>query len=124
MAKCTKGKYGKLPPKDHELRPWHTVCVDCIGPFTITTKNPETKEIQLKTIQALRIINPATGWFEIGHILENDMKSQRVLQLMNQLWLSWYTCPICCICDNNSEFKKDFKNLIQEFGIKYRPTMV
>ena len=59
LAKRTKGKYGKLPPKDLELRPWHTVCVDCIGPFTIKTKNPKTKEIRNRTVRALTIIDPA-----------------------------------------------------------------
>ena len=35
LAKHTKTKYGKLPQRDLEMRPWHTVCVDCIGSFTI-----------------------------------------------------------------------------------------
>ena len=106
LVKRTKGKYGKLPPKDVKLRPWHTVCVDYIGPFTIKTKNPKTKKIRKNKIRALTIIDPATGWFEMGHIPEDDMNSQRVSQLMNQLWLSRYPRPICCICDNDSEFKK------------------
>ena len=50
LAKRTKGKSGKLPPKDLELRPWHTVCIDCIGPFTIKTKNQKNKKIQKRTI--------------------------------------------------------------------------
>ena len=124
LAKRTKGKYGKLPQRDIELRPWHTVCVDCIGPFTIKCKIPESKKTITKTIRALTAIDPATGWFEIGHIPEKDFNSQRVSQLMNQIWLSRYPRPIRLICDNGSEFKKDFKRLIKSFGIKYRPTMV
>ena len=43
---------------------------------------------------------------------------------MNQIWFSQYPHPVFCICNNASEFKKDFKNLIEEFGIKYRPMTV
>ena len=50
LAKRTKDKYGKLPPRDLELRPWHTVCVDCIGPFTIKTKDQGDKKISNRTI--------------------------------------------------------------------------
>ena len=123
LAKRTKNKYGKLPQRDLEMRPWHTVCVDCIGPFTIKTKDDKGK-IHKRTVRALTIIDPATGWFEIGHIPDDDFNSQRVSQLMNQLWLSRYPRPVRCICDNGIEFKKDFKTLISDFGIKYRPTTV
>ena len=123
LAKRTKSKYGKLPPRDLDLRPWHTVCVDCIGPFTILTKDEEGKILK-RTIRAITMVDPATSWFEIGHIPEQDFNSQRISQLMNQIWLSRYPRPIRCICDNGSEFKKDFKHVINEFGIKYRPTTI
>ena len=51
LAKCTKDKYGKLPPKDLELRPWHTVCVNCIGPLTIKTKSSKTKNIAIEKFE-------------------------------------------------------------------------
>ena len=70
------------------------------------------------------MVGPATGWFEISQIPEIDFNSRRVSQLISQLWLSRYPHPICCIYDNDSAFKKDFKYIIKEFGIKYRPTMV
>lgn len=70
------------------------------------------------------MVDPATGWFEMGEIPDGDFNSQRVSQLMNQYWLSRYPRPVKCICDNGSEFKKDFRRLIKEFGIKYRPTTV
>ena len=28
-------KYGKLPPKAPEYKPWHTLCIDLIGPYEI-----------------------------------------------------------------------------------------
>ena len=123
LAKRTKTKYGKLPQRDLEMRPWHTVCVDCIGPFTIKTKY-DKGNIHKQTVRASTIIDPTTGWFEIWHIPDDNFNSQRVFQLMNQLWLLWYPWPVRCICNNGNEFKKDFKTLISDFGIKYRPTTV
>ena len=38
LSKRLRSKYGKLPPKDVDLRPWNTVCIDCIGPLTIKSK--------------------------------------------------------------------------------------
>ena len=103
-AKRTKTKYGKLPQRDLEMRPWHTVCVDCIGPFSIKTKDDEGNTHK-QTVRTLTIIDPATGWFKIGHIPDDDFNSQRVSQLMNQLWLSRYPRPVRCICHNGNEFK-------------------
>ena len=43
--RCQKGKkrkrqkYGHLPPKTAETIPWHAVCVDLIGPYTIKGKD-------------------------------------------------------------------------------------
>ena len=72
LAKRTKSKYGKLPQRDLEMRPWHTVCVDCIGPFTIKTKDDEGN-IHKQTVRALTIIDPATGWFKIGHMCRDNL---------------------------------------------------
>ena len=38
LSKRLMQNYGKLPPKEDGLKPWHTVCVDCMGPFTIKVK--------------------------------------------------------------------------------------
>ena len=70
------------------------------------------------------MIDPATRWVEICHIPENDFTSARVSQLFNQYWLTRYTRPVRCVCDNGNEFKTDFKDLIEGFQIKYRPTTV
>ena len=36
--KTTNHKYGKLPPKQSETKPWYTLYVDLIGPYTIPRK--------------------------------------------------------------------------------------
>ena len=77
-----KKKYGKLPPKEAEAQPWDTLCVDLIGKYQFTTKGggaeykispPSNNEkYKLKTkngntvyLQAITMIDPATGWVEI-----------------------------------------------------------
>ena len=84
MAKRLKDKYGNIPMKDIYMRPWHTVCVNCIGSFTIKIKDSQ-KKIRKQTIRGLMLIDPATCWFEMGHMPDEDFNSQRKSQLMNQL---------------------------------------
>ena len=33
QMKCTKKKYAHLPPKEAEIVPWETLCIDLIGPY-------------------------------------------------------------------------------------------
>ena len=62
-CKNPRKKYGHLSLKDIDQNPWDTICVDLIGPYTITTKHE--KEL---TLHALTICDPATGWFEVTEI--------------------------------------------------------
>ena len=55
----TKKQYGKLPEKLCETEPWHTLCVDLIGPYTIKGKDKSELDFM-----CLTMIDPATGWFE------------------------------------------------------------
>jgi len=93
-----------------------------MGPFTIKVR--KGKKVSKRTIRALTIIDPATGWIEIAHIPEDDFNSARVSQLMNQYWITRYPRPVKCVCDNGNEFKTVFKDFIKGFGIKYKPTTV
>ena len=58
--KKQKKKYGKLPPKDVELTPWDTVCIDLIGSYTVTDQKGHDR-----ILNAMTFVDPATGWFEI-----------------------------------------------------------
>ena len=113
-----------------DLRPWNTICVDCIGPLTIKqkAKKDHTKEkkakVITKTIRAMTIIDPATGWIEIAKIPEDDFSSLKTAQLMNQCWLTRYPRPVRYICDKGSEFKGDFMSFMKAFGINGKATTV
>jgi hypothetical protein len=69
-------KYGHLAAKEPEvLEPWHTVCVDLIGTYTILANVRQTdgsvKKSELKLL-CMTFIDPATGWFEITEIPKID----------------------------------------------------
>ena len=77
LAKRTRRKYGKVPQKEAEAISWESVCVDCIGPYTIRPKNKFNKDGTEKVIQmsCLVMIDPATSWFETVLIPEEDTGS-------------------------------------------------
>ena len=60
LCKQNKKKCGKLPHKDVEKsEPWNRVNVDLIGPLPVHTANGKF------ILNALTIVDPATGWFEV-----------------------------------------------------------
>ena len=133
--KKRKIKYGHLPPKNiGELKPWDTVHVDLIGPYTVDVQQEqpglEVKEVELK-LTCMTFLDPSTGWFEITEVpyfniedvkMKNkaaiDKSSARISNLFNDVWLSRYPRPRKVVFDNGSEFKKNFIPLLKDFAIK------
>jgi hypothetical protein len=60
VNKRSKHKYGKLPTKLVVTKPWNTLCVDLIGPYTLKGNDGTVIDFMCVTI-----INTATSWFEI-----------------------------------------------------------
>ena len=60
-------KYGHLKPKEAEVTPWETLCVDLIGPYKIDRKNKKSL-----TLWCVTMIDPATGWFEVREIPDKN----------------------------------------------------
>jgi hypothetical protein len=117
MAKKQRKKYGHLPAKTAEMTPWrhHTrVNVDVVGPYTVRTPQ-ETKELL-----AMMMIDPATGWFEVGAI--STPSSDACQQVFDSLWLSPYPRPSRIGYDSGSLFKKYFKAMIENYSLKGKPS--
>ena len=140
LGKRRKRKYAQLPPKIAVITPWQQVCVDLIGPYTVKGKDKTCVEFMCMTM-----IDPATGWFEvvelptvavyrefkkakgeIEHVEDEilDRTSACISQLFNKTWLSRYPRPAEVLCDNGSEFKKDFAALLKSYSIKRKPTTI
>ena len=113
--KKKKKKYDKLPPKNVELIPWDTVCIDLVGPYTVTDQKGNSRIVNVTTF-----MDPATYWFEIAEI--TDKTSARISQIFNNTLLSRYPRSGKVIFDNGNEVKKDFLPLLKEFSIKPTPT--
>ena len=115
--KKKRKKYGQLPPKQVSMIPWETVCIDLVGPYTVTDKTGNDR-----TLLAMTFVDPATGWFEITEIPEKS--SARISHIFNSTWLARYPRPRKVIFDNGNEFKKDFLPLLNDFAIKPTPTTI
>jgi transposase InsO family protein len=115
LQKKQRKKYGLLPPKEAEHEPWTRVCVDLVGPYTLTSKNG-TKH----SLSALTMIDPATGWFEIKAIATKT--AAVIMDHFNNEWLCRYPRPQRIIFDNGGEFKHVFRTMCENYGIQHRPT--
>jgi hypothetical protein len=110
LTKKQKKKYGHLPPKEaEEAIPWKRVNVDVVGPYMVDT--PKGK----KTLLAMTMIDPATGWFEIAPLEEND--SYATQKALDSYWLSRYPRPKYIGCDNGTHFKRYFRELVDNYGM-------
>jgi transposase InsO family protein len=110
LTKKQKKKYGHLPPKEaEEAIPWKRVNVDVVGPYTVET--PKGK----RTLLAMTMIDPATGWFEIAALENND--SYATQKALDSYWLARYPRPKYLGCDNGSHFKKYFRELVDNYGM-------
>ncbi len=116
-GKKQKKKYGHVPPKLAESQPWEHLCVDMIGPYQIRRKGKKTLRLQ-----AITMIDPATGWFEI---VESKTKTADVVANKVELsWLSRYPWPTKITYDHGSEFiGNEFQRLIkEEYDIEAKPS--
>ena len=113
--KKVRKQYGHLPPKEAEPSvPWDRVNVDLIGPLTVKAKNGTF------TFDALTMIDPATGWFEIKEVTERT--ANMVAKMFDDCWLSRYPRPTYVGFDNGGENKGLFDVLMKNYGLKRKPT--
>jgi transposase InsO family protein len=114
LFKKQRKKYAHLPPKKAEELPWSRVNVDLIGPYVVRT--PTTTH----TLRALTMINPVTNWFEVTDII--DKSADTVMESFNNTWLTRYPRPQYIGYDNGSEFKAQFKQMCDNYGMKDKPS--
>jgi hypothetical protein len=109
--KARNKKYGKIPPKPTpEIIPWHTLCIDLIGPYTIGTGKHKT------VLHCLTMIDPATGWFEVVAI--DEKKADEVVNRLEFTWLSRYPWPTEIVMDRGKEFAAEVRDTLNhECGI-------
>ena len=115
LRKKGRKAYGKLPPKEaEESVPWQRVNVDMMGPLTVKTAKGK------KTLLVLTMIDPATGWFEVKDIPEQS--SDACSKAFDDTWLCRYPRPQYIGYDNGKEYKRFFREMIANYGIKGKTT--
>ena len=124
LTKPKSVRYGKLPPKsDIEHVPWHTLCMDLIGPYEFgqpEKKNKQgrvTRKSTLTTLHCLVMLDPATGWFEIAEI--DDKRADTISNVLQMTWFNRYPWPTKIINDRGTEFMAEVKELVErDIGVK------
>ena len=128
--KTWKKETRKTSPKEAEAQPWDTLCVDLIGKYQFTTKgggaeykttpSPNNENYKSKTkngntvyLQAITMIDPATGWVEIRTV--PDLVANQV----ELAWLTRYPLPTKVVLDRGNELLAEFKNMIEHDYVTY-----
>ena len=106
LTKPRLRKLGHLPPKEAEVIPWETVCIDLIGPYKIGKGKNEA------TLHCLTMIDPATGWFEIIEIPSKS--SDEIANIFEMTWLNKYPWPAQVVMDRGREFMGDVIALLKD----------
>ena len=125
LTKKKLHRHGLLPPKDPQVIPWHTVCVDLIGPYTIgkpgrTVKGKYIPSSDETTLHCLTMIDPATGWFEIVEV--EEARADVTSVAFQETWLNRYPRPTEVVLDRGREFKAEFHTMLRdEYGITRKP---
>ena len=122
-------EYGLLPAKDNpDTTPWHTLCIDLIGPYPIgdditesyKDKNGKWRKRVVEEapkLHCLTMIDPATCWFEIAQI--DDKSSAETAQELEITWLTRYPIPQEVIADRGTEFLGEcLRMLEQDYNVK------
>lgn len=131
-TKVSTIKYGQLPPKPRpEIVPWHTLCIDLIGPYKVgeditamrKDKNGERKRVVIKKapiLWCLTMIDPATGWLEIVRI--DDRSSGEAANELEINWFNRYPLPTEVVHDRGREFMGDVeKMMLNDYSIQKKP---
>ena len=110
-------KYGLLPPKDPEVIPWHTLCIDLIGPYSIKQPKINGEEQEDLHLHCLTMIDPATGWFEIAEI--PTKQADDVSNILEMHWLTRYPVPTEVVMDRGREFAAEVTTMLaSDYGLR------
>ena len=95
-----------------EIIPWHTLCIDLIGPYKIGNAKKKNETI----LHCLTMIDPATGWFEIAEV--PSARADDVINILEINWLTRYPWPTEVIMDRGKEFAAEVKQTLkEEYGV-------
>ena len=126
-------KYGLVPIKTAEAitrPPWHTLCIDLIGPYKIgedvtKTKTVKGKKIttvirQAPTLHCMTMIDPVTNWFEVTQV--DNKSSAEVANELEICWFNRYPLPTEIVLDRGKEFMGEVQRMmLRDYNITRKP---
>jgi hypothetical protein len=68
------------------------------------------------SLLALTMIDSAAGLFEI--VQANSKTATSIQDLFHNTWLAHYPRPQCIVFDKGGKFKREFKQMCENYGIK------
>ena len=92
--------------------PWHTLCIDLIGPYPFGDKQKMPEKYT--TLHCLTMIDPATGWFEIVDI--PNKRADYIANILEFTWLSRYPWPTEIRMDRGREFAAEVQDALPTYG--------
>ena len=111
-CKARTSKKGLIPAKKAEAIPWHTLCIDLIGPYEFGDK----KKKNCVPLHCLTMIDPATGWFDLELI--PSRKADDVINILEFTWLTQYPWPTEVVMDRGKEFQAEVQTALKnEYGL-------
>lgn len=118
---CVKNKdprveYGHLPPREALYQPFYELAVDTIGPWTITINGKD------HFFHALTMIDTVSCLTELARV--DNPSSFEAARKCEQWWLYRYPKPVKCVYDPGTEFKGDFRDMLDLWQINHNPTGV
>ena len=116
-SKKRDSKIGLLPPEPNpEIIPWHTLCVDLVGPCKFG--NPEKPKTHIE-LHCVTVADPATGFFKMTEIGEKTAGT--TANWLEIHWLTRHPWPAEMTVDKGKEFAREVsKTLDNKCGIKQK----
>ena len=103
VSKKRDTKCGMLPPEPTpEIIPWHTLCIDLIGPYKFS--NPEKPKTCIE-LHCVTMADPATWFFETVEIGEKT--TDTMANWLELHWLSQCPWPKEFTMDEGEEFARE-----------------
>ena len=108
-----------------ETIPCIEVHVDPIARYTVRINELDEKSVPNNIHSTAMIcIDPATWWFDIVQVPDEDKSFAQISLLLDQTWLSIYPRPKRVRFDSGSGFKWNFVPLIKDIGITPKSTIM
>jgi len=108
---------GLLPPKPNpEIIPWHTLCVDLVGPCEFGDKKKPETHIEL---HCMTVTDPATGFFETVEI--GQKTADTTANWLEIHWLTRCPWPTEATVDKGKKFAREVSQTLKnEHGVKQK----